>query len=80
MYGSLDFDRDYVTGCHKLIKQLKLEDNVNLRGLGAPIKVGLGVVGQGAAQGVCFWAWWGCAGGVCVFRGDIEGRKQVGHR
>jgi hypothetical protein len=39
VYGSLDFDRDYVTGCHKLIKQLKLEDNVALRGLGAPIKV-----------------------------------------
>ncbi|KAI8469609.1 MAG: hypothetical protein J3K34DRAFT_276064 [Monoraphidium minutum] len=39
VYGSLDFDRDYVTGCHKLIRQLKLEDNVKLRGLGAPIKV-----------------------------------------
>jgi hypothetical protein len=42
VYGSLDFDRDYVTGCHKLIKQLKLEDNVALRGLGAPIKVWAG--------------------------------------
>ena len=42
MYGSLDFDRDYVTGCHKLIKQLRLEDNVALRGLGAPIKVRAG--------------------------------------
>jgi glycosyltransferase involved in cell wall biosynthesis len=39
VYGSLDFDRDYVTGCRKLIKQLKLEDNVALRGLGAPLKV-----------------------------------------
>ena len=39
VYGSLDFDRDYVTGCHKLIKRLRLEDNVALRGLGAPTKV-----------------------------------------
>jgi hypothetical protein len=45
VYGSLEFDRDYVTGCHKLIKQLRLENNVALRGLGAPIKVGGGMGG-----------------------------------
>ena len=39
VYGSLDFDRDYVAACQRLIKQLRLEGNVALRGLGAPIKV-----------------------------------------
>jgi glycosyltransferase involved in cell wall biosynthesis len=39
VYGSLDFDRDYVADCHRLIAQLRLERNVALRGLGAPLKV-----------------------------------------
>jgi hypothetical protein len=62
VYGSLDFDRDYVAGCHALIKQLKLENNVALRGLGAPIKVGrpcllntaAAAVAQPAAARACY--------------------------
>lgn len=53
MYGSLDFDKDYVVGCQQLIKELRLENNVALRGLGSPTKVGGGGGGgiQGAGRG-----------------------------
>jgi hypothetical protein len=57
VYGSLDFDKDYVVGCQQLIKELRLENNVALRGLGSPTKVGGGGYrGQEGGQG---WDGWG---------------------
>ena len=46
VYGSLDFDAKYVKRCREIVKELKIEDNVELRGLGKPLDV--------LAQGWCY--------------------------